>query len=103
MYMKAEEGDAVIAWASSFFERAMFVLYEQINPNDTFGKMMMQNLEVEAFSVHDTHFFSKGSESVLAQHLYVSHSGIPTTTVANARLDRGNRPYDARCLQPLHG
>ena len=56
MYMKAEEGDAIIAWASSFFERAMFVLYEQINPNDTFGKMMMQNLEVEAFSVHETHF-----------------------------------------------
>ena len=32
----------------SLLKHALFVVYEQVNPNDAFGRQMMQNLEASA-------------------------------------------------------
>eukprot|EP01071_Lankesteria_metandrocarpae_P005572 Lankesteria_metandrocarpae@DN4044_c0_g1_i1.p1 len=45
IYMKASESDPVVQWASSAVSSAScFVTYEQINPHDAFGTVMMRNL-----------------------------------------------------------
>lgn len=46
VYMQALQGDAIIDWAAKLVPDApsSFVLYEQFNPNDPFGKVMIDNL-----------------------------------------------------------
>jgi O-methyltransferase involved in polyketide biosynthesis len=46
IYLKPEKGDAIIKWVSDTFASASFCTYEQIGPNDSFGTVMTQNLEV---------------------------------------------------------
>ncbi|CAG9466985.1 unnamed protein product [Pedinophyceae sp. YPF-701] len=46
VYLEPEEGDAVARWAGSFLAgEACCVVYEQVNPHDSFGKQMLLNLE----------------------------------------------------------
>lgn len=45
IYMTVEESSALIAWASQHFNSSYFVLYEQIQPHDNFGKAMIANLK----------------------------------------------------------
>ncbi|XP_059822995.1 tRNA wybutosine-synthesizing protein 4 isoform X1 [Hypanus sabinus] len=42
-YMKNESSSAVIRWAAERFSTAVFVVYEQIRPNDPFGQVMQQH------------------------------------------------------------
>lgn len=46
VYMQALHGDGIIEWAASSVPDApsVFVTYEQTNPNDPFGKVMVENL-----------------------------------------------------------
>jgi tRNA wybutosine-synthesizing protein 4 len=46
VYMQALHGDGIIEWASSSVPKApsAMVVYEQTNPNDPFGKVMVNNL-----------------------------------------------------------
>lgn len=46
VYMQALHGDAIIEWAATSVPRApsAMVVYEQTNPNDAFGKVMVENL-----------------------------------------------------------
>uniref|UniRef100_K1REP9 tRNA wybutosine-synthesizing protein 4 n=1 Tax=Magallana gigas TaxID=29159 RepID=K1REP9_MAGGI len=37
---------AVVKWAGEAFSEAVFVLYEQINPNDAFGKFMQKHFQL---------------------------------------------------------
>ncbi|KAJ7320030.1 hypothetical protein JRQ81_019541 [Phrynocephalus forsythii] len=39
-YMEVERSDSLIQWAAGHFLQAWFVLYEQIHPNDPFGRVM---------------------------------------------------------------
>lgn len=44
-YLKPSDSDPLIRWAAETFKICSFVTYEQIEPNDNFGRMMIQNLE----------------------------------------------------------
>jgi len=46
VYMQALHGDGIIEWAASAVSKApsAMVVYEQTNPNDPFGKVMVDNL-----------------------------------------------------------
>jgi len=46
IYLKTPDADAVVHWVGTFFEHTMILCYEQIQPNDPFGQMMLQNLQV---------------------------------------------------------
>ena len=46
IYLQTAAADAVVRWAASFFERSLFLCYEQIRPDDAFGQTMLQNLQV---------------------------------------------------------
>ncbi|KAM3861873.1 LOW QUALITY PROTEIN: tRNA wybutosine-synthesizing protein 4 [Diretmus argenteus] len=39
-YMETQWSDAVIGWAAKLLPQSLFVMYEQINPNDPFGQVM---------------------------------------------------------------
>jgi len=58
VYMQALHGDSIISWASSAVPDApsAFIVYEQTNPNDPFGKVMVDNLMRRGcplLSIHD--------------------------------------------------
>jgi len=58
IYMQALHGDSIISWASSLVPDApsAMVVYEQTNPTDRFGKVMVDNLMRRGcplLSIHD--------------------------------------------------
>jgi [phosphatase 2A protein]-leucine-carboxy methyltransferase len=44
VYMTPEQSANLIRWAASTFETAMFINYEQVNMDDRFGQIMIENL-----------------------------------------------------------
>uniref|UniRef100_A0A8D0GZC6 tRNA wybutosine-synthesizing protein 4 n=1 Tax=Sphenodon punctatus TaxID=8508 RepID=A0A8D0GZC6_SPHPU len=51
-YMENSRSDALIQWAASSFSRAQFVLYEQIHPEDPFGRVMLQHFSRRNSRLH---------------------------------------------------
>lgn len=48
IYMRSEDTQSVLNWTMDFFGQQgvlAFVNYEMINPDDQFGRMMVENLE----------------------------------------------------------
>ena len=48
IYMRSEDTQGILNWALDFFgqtSETAFVNYEMINPDDQFGRMMVENLE----------------------------------------------------------
>lgn len=46
IYMKKEDSQQVLQWIASTFTGDLAIAnYEMINPDDKFGKMMVENLE----------------------------------------------------------
>ncbi len=46
VYLHPQETENVIKWAGENFTNAVFLNYEQVNMNDTFGSIMINNLKV---------------------------------------------------------
>ncbi|XP_030643412.1 tRNA wybutosine-synthesizing protein 4 [Chanos chanos] len=42
-YMETKWSDAVISWAARLFPQSMFVMYEQVRPDDPFGRVMQSH------------------------------------------------------------
>lgn len=56
IYMQAKYSTQLVVWAASYFDDVSFALYEQILPDDAFGKVMMANIHArgcELLSIHD--------------------------------------------------
>ncbi|KAI9907546.1 hypothetical protein PsorP6_016223 [Peronosclerospora sorghi] len=56
IYMEAKYSTQLIAWAASYFADVNFALYEQILPDDAFGKVMMANIKArgcDLLSIYD--------------------------------------------------
>lgn len=54
-YMPVNQSDAVIKWASTFFDDAVFTIYEQIEPEDAFACTMLQHfkkLQAPIYAIH---------------------------------------------------
>ncbi|RLN54876.1 hypothetical protein BBJ28_00002926 [Nothophytophthora sp. Chile5] len=45
IYMEARFSTQLVAWAASYFDDVSFALYEQILPDDAFGRVMMANIK----------------------------------------------------------
>ncbi|GLC52824.1 hypothetical protein PLESTB_000672500 [Pleodorina starrii] len=46
VYMEPQHSNAVAAWAAKTFRNALMAIYEQIRPDDAFGRQMVSNLEM---------------------------------------------------------
>ncbi|ELW66271.1 Leucine carboxyl methyltransferase 1 [Tupaia chinensis] len=44
VYMTPEQSASLLKWAANSFETAMFINYEQVNMDDRFGQIMIENL-----------------------------------------------------------
>ena len=44
IYLPPDRSDALVAWAARAFSCAAMVVYEQIRPDDSFGRQMVQNI-----------------------------------------------------------
>lgn len=44
VYIEAERGDALLRWLAATFADSAVLTYEQIRPDDAFGRMMVENL-----------------------------------------------------------
>lgn len=44
IYMKSEQSSKIVEWCANKFDESYFVLYEQVEPYDNFGKKMIENL-----------------------------------------------------------
>eukprot|EP01116_Phalansterium_solitarium_P000570 TRINITY_DN1039_c0_g1_i4.p1 TRINITY_DN1039_c0_g1~~TRINITY_DN1039_c0_g1_i4.p1 ORF type:complete len:346 (+),score=83.45 TRINITY_DN1039_c0_g1_i4:295-1332(+) len=45
VYLPVQCSDAIVSWAAGAFDRAAFATYEQIRPDDAFGRTMLRNLQ----------------------------------------------------------
>ncbi|MEW5297761.1 MAG: hypothetical protein WDW36_000945 [Sanguina aurantia] len=45
VYMEPAEASQLVTWLGEYFSNAAMVVYEQVNPNDAFGRQMVSNLE----------------------------------------------------------
>ncbi|CAO3625477.1 unnamed protein product [Mucor fragilis] len=45
IYITSEESNTILKWITENMKNTMFALYEQIKPDDAFGKMMIRNLK----------------------------------------------------------
>ncbi|XP_039258924.1 leucine carboxyl methyltransferase 1-like [Styela clava] len=45
VYMSSKNSNAILKWVTTNFENCMFVNYEQVNMNDRFGHVMIENLK----------------------------------------------------------
>jgi tRNA wybutosine-synthesizing protein 4 len=46
IYMEPQHSQAIISWIRESLKTAFFCWYEQIRPNDPFGREMVANLKV---------------------------------------------------------
>lgn len=72
VYMQAMHGDSIIEWAASAVPEApsAMVMYEQTNPTDRFGKVMVENLAQRGcplLSIHDYPSMTAQRERYLAR------------------------------------
>ena len=51
IYLSATHSDAIIEWVAQHFATCSFVSYEQINPHDAFGKVMVKNMQARGLTL----------------------------------------------------
>ncbi|XP_059696269.1 tRNA wybutosine-synthesizing protein 4 isoform X1 [Haemorhous mexicanus] len=51
-YMETTRSDALIQWAAEHFPQACFLLYEQVHPEDPFGRVMQQHFRQLSTALH---------------------------------------------------
>lgn len=57
IYMEAQFSTRLVEWAASHIADASFVLYEQILPDDAFGRVMMSNIKARGCDLLSIHEF----------------------------------------------
>ncbi|KAI9281612.1 S-adenosyl-L-methionine-dependent methyltransferase [Sporodiniella umbellata] len=57
IYLSPHDSQKIIQWITETTSHAMFALYEQIKPNDAFGKMMIRNLKSRSIDLKGIYEF----------------------------------------------
>nr|KAF6489808.1 leucine carboxyl methyltransferase 1 [Molossus molossus] len=93
VYMTPEQSANLIKWAASVFGTAMFINYEQVNMDDRFGQIMIENLRrrqcdlagVETCKSLDSQkerLLANGWETAAAVNMMELYSRLPQTEVS---------------------
>lgn len=77
IYIEPRDSDAIVDWVGANMAASLFVVYEQINPTDAFGAMMLRNLKVSRRS--EPHLVDKPNQMILlvSKPLTLSKIGAP--------------------------
>ncbi|KAG0249853.1 hypothetical protein BG011_008871 [Mortierella polycephala] len=57
IYIQPSDSDAVVDWVGNNMMASLFVVYEQINPTDAFGAMMLRNLKARRIELPGIHAY----------------------------------------------
>ncbi|KAF9964320.1 hypothetical protein BGZ70_006626 [Mortierella alpina] len=57
IYIQPRDSDAIMDWVGANMAASLFVVYEQINPNDAFGAMMLRNLKARQIDLPGIHAY----------------------------------------------
>ncbi|KAJ9455635.1 putative leucine carboxyl methyltransferase 1 [Diplonema papillatum] len=76
IYLRKEEGDAVVAGLAGFFDTAAFVTYEMIRPDSLFGAKMVENLRTRRCPLLSIHAYP----TLASQELRYKSAGFPAAT-----------------------
>ncbi|KAI8053152.1 S-adenosyl-L-methionine-dependent methyltransferase [Gilbertella persicaria] len=57
IYLSPSDSSHILQWITDHMKNAMFALYEQIKPDDAFGKMMIRNLKSRDIDLKGIHAF----------------------------------------------
>ncbi|XP_018935025.1 leucine carboxyl methyltransferase 1-like isoform X2 [Cyprinus carpio] len=92
VYMTPEQSSKLVHWVADAFPTAMFINYEQVNMNDRFGEIMIENLQrrqcnlagVDLCQSLDSQerFLSAGWESANALDMMTVYNMLPQEDVA---------------------
>ncbi|KAF8948588.1 hypothetical protein BGZ46_005341, partial [Entomortierella lignicola] len=88
IYIQPRDSDAIMEWVGTNMDASLFVVYEQINPTDAFGAMMLRNLkarQIELPGIHaypslksqEERFLSRGWISAKAVSMNALHESLP--------------------------
>ncbi|XP_007526690.1 leucine carboxyl methyltransferase 1 [Erinaceus europaeus] len=93
VYMTPEQSANLLKWASSSFDTAMFINYEQVNMNDRFGQIMIENLRrrqcdlagvetCKSLESQKERMLSSGWETASAVNMMELYSRLPRAEVS---------------------
>ncbi|ROL51714.1 Leucine carboxyl methyltransferase 1 [Anabarilius grahami] len=110
VYMTPEQSSKLVHWVADTFPTAMFINYEQVNMNDRFGHIMIENLQrrqcnlagvdlCQSLDSQKERFLSAGWESVNALDMMMVYSMLPQEDVA--RIERLEFLDEKELLQQL--
>ncbi|KAI7817479.1 S-adenosyl-L-methionine-dependent methyltransferase [Gamsiella multidivaricata] len=57
IYIQPHASDAIVDWVGKNLDASLFVVYEQINPIDAFGAMMLRNLKARQIELPGIHAY----------------------------------------------
>ncbi|KAI9031931.1 leucine carboxyl methyltransferase 2-like protein [Phycomyces nitens] len=57
IYIAPKDSQYILEWITREVKQAMFVLYEQIKPDDAFGRMMLKNLQERSIELKGIHAY----------------------------------------------
>ncbi|XP_027241307.1 leucine carboxyl methyltransferase 1 isoform X2 [Cricetulus griseus] len=92
VYMTPEQSASLLKWAASSFETAMFINYEQVNMDDRFGQIMIENLRrrqcdlagvetCKSLESQKERLLLNGWETASAVNMMELYSGLPRAEV----------------------
>uniref|UniRef100_A0A8D1JHP9 Leucine carboxyl methyltransferase 1 n=1 Tax=Sus scrofa TaxID=9823 RepID=A0A8D1JHP9_PIG len=93
VYMTPEQSANLLKWAANSFETAMFINYEQVNMDDRFGQIMIENLRrrqcdlagvetCKSLESQKERLLSSGWESASAVDMMELYSKLPRAEVS---------------------
>ncbi|KAG8513522.1 Leucine carboxyl methyltransferase 1 [Galemys pyrenaicus] len=93
VYMTPEQSANLIKWAANSFETAMFINYEQVNMDDRFGQIMIENLRrrqcdlagvetCKSLESQKERLLSNGWETASAVDMMELYSRLPRSEVS---------------------
>ncbi|KAF9360238.1 hypothetical protein BGX34_007878 [Mortierella sp. NVP85] len=88
IYLQPKDSDAIVDWVGNNMDASLFVVYEQINPTDPFGAMMLRNLkarQIELPGIHaypslksqEERFLARGWLAAKAVNMNTLHNSLP--------------------------
>lgn len=63
-YIPTTDADTIIKWSSDRFTDSLFVLYEQINPDDAFARQMLKHFKKLDAAIHAIHSYPRLEDQI---------------------------------------
>ncbi|KAF9094290.1 hypothetical protein BGX23_002304 [Mortierella sp. AD031] len=92
IYIQPGDSDAIVDWVGKNMDASLFVVYEQINPADAFGAMMLRNLKARQIELPGIHAYP----SLKSQEERFTSRGWQAAKAVNM-----NKLHESLCAQEL--